>query len=84
MWMLIRDSGALKQFAALNVSPSANTAWAGFTGWLGSVAPSLAHLSTLKPDDPQYAYLFAIVLVGVIALPFGLYLIDRVIKRFFP
>jgi len=85
LYLLVRDSGPVVSGVGSPVAaPTLSGTWSAFQSWLGGIAPSLAHLATLKQDDPQYAYLFAIVLVGVIALPFGLFLIDRLIKRIFP
>lgn len=53
-------------------------------GWASAALPSLGQIGTLKSDDPRYAYVFGILLVGVIAVPFGLYLVERLIKRLFP
>jgi hypothetical protein len=72
------------QTTGSNLTQGLGSAWSGLQGWWAAFIPSLNQAPTLTPSDPQYAYLFAIVLIGLIALPFGLFLIDRVIKRLFP
>jgi Double zinc ribbon len=76
--------------AGLDLSPvqsagtSLTTGWAWVQGWWAAFIPSLVRIPALTPDNPEYAYLFAVVLIGLVALPFGLYLIDRVVKRLLP
>jgi Double zinc ribbon len=85
-FMIMRDfrNGAFSQFMVQDAAPTLSTTWASIQGLLSGVAPAMGRITTLSPEQPEYAYLFAVVLGGLVALPFGLYLIDRVIKRFFP
>jgi hypothetical protein len=72
------------QLSAPDFSSGLGGVWAGMQSWWAGFVPSLGRVATLTPEDPEYAYLFAVVLVGLATLPFGLYLIDRAIKHFFP
>jgi hypothetical protein len=51
-----------------------NQWWAAFT----------ERLQTLERNDPEYAYLFGTLVFGLALLPVGLYLIGRLLRRWFP
>jgi len=78
------SDGSSPQVAASDIPATIGDAWAKLEGWWAAFVPSLGQVSALTPDDPEYAYLFGVLLIGLIALPFGLYIIDQLIRRLFP
>lgn len=85
--MLVRQ--AASQAASVTAPTAAQVGgqpagWTGLEGWWQGFVPSLARIPTLTPQDPAYAFLFGAGLLGLIALLFGAYIIDRVIRRLFP
>jgi hypothetical protein len=58
--------------------------WAWLGRWWAAFVPSLQRLETLERGDPEYAFLFGTIVLGLALLPVGLYLIGRLVRRWFP
>jgi hypothetical protein len=65
-----------------NVSSVLGVIWLFVTAWWNALAVSLSNPP--RPDDIEYAYLFATAVFGLALLPMLLYLLGRLVHRLFP
>lgn len=89
LWLISRSRDFFTQAQAQPSTPAVMPqlptemgSW--LSNWWAGFVPSLGQVGGLTPQDPEYLYLFASALIGLVSLPALVYLVSRVARRLFP